>query len=213
MADEGSLSRRREPVMRVLVSGSRPESTRSAVDALRDAGHQVVRCHDDGEEPFPCAALRDQRGCPLDLDPVDVVLDVHDSGTSTPSAYEDGVACAARRLLPLVVASDGVHPYGRWATREIGLDADITLACDEAAEAVSVVHSAVAIAAARASLEHAGIDPADARAAVHRRDGRLQVRLTIPAHPQALESMITARVVSALRSYDRHTGGIDVTLV
>jgi hypothetical protein len=198
--------------MRVLVAGSEPTGVQRATEQLRGAGHEVLRCHEDGEAEFPCAALRANRGCPLEVSAVDVVLDVH--GTSPmPSPYEDGVACAVRQHIPLVVARVGDHPYTRWATREIDSDADVVAACEDAATACLVEHSVVAANAARSSLERAGLDSRGTTATVHRHDGRLQVHLRLPPHPEGLASMIGARVVGAVRAHDRSALGVDVTLV
>jgi len=198
--------------MRVLVVGTVPGVVQRAITELRGAGHDVVICHEDGESAFPCAALRDGRGCPLDQAPVDVVLDVHEDATSTPSAYEDGVACGLRQHIPLVVAGAGVHPYSRWVTQEIERDDDVVVACEAAAAAPSEAHGIVAARAARDSLEHAGVDPAGAAAAVHRRAGCLNVMLTLPPHPEGVQSMIVARVVSAVREYDDQARGVNVTI-
>jgi hypothetical protein len=199
--------------MRVLVVGTGPVSVRRASDELRRAGHDVVLCHDDDEPAFPCAALRDESGCPLEQAAVDVVLDVHDGPSRVPSAYEDGVACGVRQHLPLVVAGSGEHPYARWVTREIGADADVVAACEEAGAAPSAAHGAVAAKAARDSLSHAGIDAEATTATVHRRDGHLLVMLTLPEHPEGLESMVVARVVTAVREHDDRARGVDVTIV
>jgi hypothetical protein len=92
-------------------------------------------------------------------------------------------------------------------------DADLVTACEDAAAACLAEHSVIAANAARSSLEHAGLDPRGATATVHRRDGRLQVHLRLPSHPEGLESMIGARVVGAVRAHDRTARGVDVTLV
>jgi hypothetical protein len=198
--------------MRVLVVGTEPVGVRRATEELRSAGYDVVLCHEEGEAAFPCAALRDDRGCPLEQAPVDVVLDVHADGTPVPSAYEDGVACGVREHLPLVVAGAREHPYARWVTEEATGDADVVAACEVAAAAPSAAHGAVAVRAARESLEHSGIDPKGTAAAVHRRDGCLLVMLTLPPHPEGIESMVVARVVSAVRAHDDRARGIDVTI-
>jgi hypothetical protein len=198
--------------MRVLVVGTEPDGVRRATEELRDAGHDVVLCHEEDEAAFPCAALRDDRGCPLEQAPVDVVLDVHTDASPAPSAYEDGVACGVRQHLPLVVAGAREHPYARWVTEEAPGVADVVAACEVAAAAPSAAHGAVAEQAARDSLEHAGIDPQGTAAAVHRRDGCLLVMLSLPPHPEGLESMVVSRVVSAVRAHDDRARGIDVTV-
>jgi hypothetical protein len=199
--------------MRVLVVGSAPVSIRRAADRLERAGHDVVRCHDDHGPAFPCAALREERGCPLEVDVVDVVLDVHDVVAATPSPYEDGAACGVREHIPLVVATPGEHPYERWTTHRAVRDDDIVAACEQAARAPSARHSEIAGAAVRDSLTLAGIHPEGAHASVQRRDGSLHVLLTLPDHPEGLESMIVARVISAVRAYDDRARGVDVTIV
>ncbi len=41
--------------MRML--GTAPSAIEPAVAELVGAGHDVVRCHDSGADPFPCLAL------------------------------------------------------------------------------------------------------------------------------------------------------------
>jgi hypothetical protein len=98
-------------------------------------------------------------------------------------------------------------------TREVDAHADLVAACEDAAAAPSETHGDVAVRAARDSLAHSGIDPAGTAASVHRRDGCLLVILTLPEHPEGLESMVVARVVSAVRDYDGQARGVDVTIV
>lgn len=200
--------------MRVLVVGSVPVSAQSATAELETAGHEVLRCHEESGPAFPCAALTDGDGCPLEGEPVDVVLDVHDARTTAPSAYEDGVACAIRQHVPIVVVSDGTHPYERWSTRQVSSASDVARACEAAARSPLSEHSELAARVAAESLERAGITGRAANATVHRDRGSLKVLLSLPpAHPDGLEQMVVARVISALRGHDRAARGIDVTIV
>jgi hypothetical protein len=200
--------------MRVLVVGSVPVSAQSATDELEAAGHEVLRCHEESGPAFPCAALANGGGCPLEGEPVDVVLDVHDARTTAPSAYEDGVACAIRQHVPIVVVADGTHPYERWSTSHVSSATDVTRACESAATSPLPEHSDLATRVAADSLERAGVTARGATATVHRDRGSLKVLLSLPpAHPEGLEQMVVARVITALRRHDRAARGIDVTMV
>ena len=200
--------------MRVLVVGSVPVSAQSATDELEAAGHEVLRCHEEAGPAFPCAALAEGRRCPLEGEPIDVVLDVHDARTMAPSAYEDGVACAIRQHVPVVVVADGKHPYERWSTRHVSSEADVVWTCEAAAGSPLPEHSELASRVAVESLERAGIPPRGASATVHRERGSLKVMLSLPpAHPEGLEQMVVARVITALRRHDRAARGVDVTIV
>ncbi len=197
--------------MRVLVVGSVPVSVREAADELEGAGHEVVRCHDDTGPAFPCAALLEGQRCPLEGDPVDVVLDVHDARTGAPSPYEDGAVCGVRQHVPLVVASDGASALRPWATSQVHADADVVRACEEAADAPLARHSELATKAARDAWAVVGADVDEVSATVHRRRGSLQV---LVSHPPGCDerqaSMVATRVVGALRAYDRTARGVDV---
>ena len=59
--------------MRVLVVGTLPEAAEHASEVLREAGHEVVTCHEPGEDAFPCRGLRGE-DCPLDGAGVDAVV-------------------------------------------------------------------------------------------------------------------------------------------
>ena len=54
------------------------------------AGHQVLRCHEPGESPFPCNALIAGRQCPLDVGFDSSLLELRDG---------------FREIMPLVRAS------------------------------------------------------------------------------------------------------------
>ena len=64
--------------MRVLVVGTMPAAIGRAEDQLHAEGHDVVRCHEPGRPSFPCAGLIEGRVCPLEDDPVDVVVAARD---------------------------------------------------------------------------------------------------------------------------------------
>jgi hypothetical protein len=175
----------------------------------------VVRCHEPGDGPFPCAALVEGRSCPLEGAPVDVAVTARDRPWPRPSPYEDGAVCALRRNVPLVVTGVGVSldPFEKWATAETDRDEDLVTACEAAAIAPMARHGEVASAAAREILDHAGCPPDEVDAKVCRQRGGLRVELVLPPAADDCESAITARVLTALRALDPHATGIDISRV
>src|SRR5215831_9597160 len=101
--------------MRALLLESDAHAGAHVERALESAGHTVVRCHEAGGPAFPCRALSDPGSCPLDAPGgVDVAV-VFRHPHPKPTAYEDGVTCALRRDVPVVIAgSPLLNPYERW---------------------------------------------------------------------------------------------------
>ena len=201
--------------MRVLVVGASPRGVERASGVLRAAGHDTVHCHAVDEPPFPCAALVEGGRCPLELGPVDVVLDVHERASHMPSRAEDGVMCGLRRGIPLVVAGSSVHPYGSWVSEEVGEDHDIAAACESAVRdsAGQEAEATAALEAARAALVNVGIDPSSARATVHRRGGHVHVLLELPPRPAGLHAALVTGVVHDVHRLDPAITAVDVTIV
>jgi hypothetical protein len=200
--------------MRVLLVGTSPFVTERATRELIRAGHEVVRCHAQDEAPFPCRALLEGRGCPLDAGPVDVVVDCHARPSRVPALGEGGVVCGLRAGIPLVVAGSPVHPYWRWAAIEIGHDGDLLAACEQAADASFEQHAEVrtALEAARAALAAAGVDPAGTAALVHRRGDQLHVLLELPPRPAGVHATVVAAVVGELRALHPDVAIVDVAI-
>lgn len=196
--------------MRVLVVGTHAEAVDRVDRELQAAGHQVVRCHESDEEPFPCAALIDGRTCPLEGPPVDVAVTVRDRPLPRPSAYEDGAVCALRRHVPLVAVDAGINPFRPWTRLEVRGTDDVAAACEEAAAAPLPGHSEVATAVARTVIKQAGLEPEGTTAIVHRRRGALKVEIDLPDPAAHLRGMVAARVVTALRDLDKDSTGVDI---
>lgn len=197
--------------MRVLVVGTLPRSIDNAEQRLRDAGHEVVRCTESGQSAFPCAALTDERGCPLEVAPVDVVLDTRERTEAPHSPFEAGASCALKRRIPLVT-SGAAHPFAPWAVAALGSDEDIVAGCEAAAASPSAAHGTVATEAACAALEKAGVAAVGTRATVRRRNGGLHVLIELNDSDPALDDMIAVRVVSAVRAFDSDATGVDVSI-
>jgi len=100
--------------MRVLVMGGRGHLGETTMRGLRERGHEVLRCHDAGSPPFPCAALVGE--CPFDGDaPVDAALVVRDDVWPRPTQHDRGVTCAVRARVPvLMMGKAALNPYEDW---------------------------------------------------------------------------------------------------
>ncbi len=197
--------------MRVLVVESDPHSADDAISELRDAGHEVVRCHESGSSAFPCNALCDGGGCPLDGDhDVDVLLDYRAHPYPRPTAFEDGASCAARRYIPVVVAgASALNPFERWTTAVAGRDS-VLEACEHAASAPIESLSDVARSKVRQLLSH---DPVLADAAdvvVTRGGGRLEAVIVVPDGAEEVDASLAVGVAGAIRTRDHWTPRVDV---
>ncbi len=199
----------------VLASGTEPGT--AADFGLVEAGHQVVRCHDEGAPAFPCRGMV-SGDCPLDVGDVDAALFVGggdgDSVTDD-GAGEDGARCALRRHVPLVVAglSDG-SSLKPWASAVLQRTDDVTATLEIAAQAPSAQHGSVAAGAFAGVLEAHGLDGEVAEAVVFRMGGSLHVELrpTGPVDESILE-IAAVRVAGALRAFDPYPRVIDVVSI
>jgi hypothetical protein len=200
--------------LRILVTEAEPGAAFMATDELTAAGHTVVRCTEPGAPMFPCGALSaDGDRCPLHKGPpVDVVLDVRNNPRPLPTPGEQGVTCALRRHIPLVVAGGTtLNPFEEWATEVRNWTFDVTDACERAAARPLYTHSERAAAAMHDTLDAADGPAVPARVVVNRENGRLVVRV-MSANPLDPEIRRTAsvRMIAALRSLDPYAAGIDV---
>jgi hypothetical protein len=187
-----------EVVMHVLVTV--PSETTADVDAqLHAAGHIVRHCSEDGAHAV-CVALRG-RPCPLDRDPIDVVVEVrphHERPHQAIAGLSDGMRCASRRGIPTIIASGG----------------DVAEAAEAARATPSPRRSSVATEALVDSLKRQGVSSehaALARAKVTRRWGGMFVQV------QAPESVDTSgfgqaaiRIHQELRSVDPWARSVDI---
>jgi hypothetical protein len=206
--------------LRVLLTEDAPHYGEAAEKELRDAGHEVVRCTDVDAPAFPCVGLLDPNACPLRDGVVDVALAMRHVPRTVPARSEDGVLCALRHHVPLVVARNGAFdPFAEWEAEVVDDVDDVVEACEAAAHSVLLEHTRIALDAANEVVERAQESNAEARfvtallLAVRREHGRLAVEVRAPHVPQALKDMIAVRVIAALRAYDKHALGIDVGFV
>jgi hypothetical protein len=198
--------------LNVLVVESDPGGGDSARDALRAAGHTVLRCHTNGEHAFPCNALTEGERCPFDEHVVDVVVDVRRRPRPDPSPFEDGVRCGLQRHVPLVVAGRVVaNPYESYATEVVVGDEKIVDACERAAAAPLAKHSEAARVALGDVLRRRELAGDGFDVQVFRRQGVLLVEADAGAElDHTTKSVASARMIGALREVDESARGIDV---
>jgi hypothetical protein len=192
------------------------ESERGAADdTIRDleaAGHSVVRCHEGGVPAFPCAGLTSGQ-CPLEAGAVDVAVTVRRRPRSQPAPQEDGVSCALRAHVPLVVAgATALNPFDDFATVIVdGTDAVVD-ACERAAVAELYPHCETATRALIGVFETHDVRDVMARVVVRRVRGglRVVVRSDRPLEHR-VQSVAAVRMIAALRAIDHDARGIDVS--
>jgi hypothetical protein len=197
--------------MRVLVVESDRHSADRAIADLRAAGHEVARCHESGAPAFPCNALCDGGSCPLDSGSgVDVLLDYRARPHPRPTPFEDGVSCALRHQIPVVVAgAPALNPFDQWTTA-VAADDSVVDACERAATGPIESLAAVALAKVRQLLsnEPAVADVADVT--VTRNAGTLQAIVLLPECADELDAALAVGVAGAIRTRDRWTPRVDV---
>lgn len=204
--------------LRFLVIESDPGVAGEVDAALRAEGHEVVHCHEAGAPAFPCVGI--DGPCPVERGVAAAVL-VRSAGRPAPTAYEDGVSCALRARVPLVVAAPlPSGAYDRMAAQVVTTDdADVVAAAVlRAAAGRSLGHEERAAAAVASVLDRRradGQEVPDASdvgvAVVRRADGSLSVTLTLPSGAgHGLDSELAHRVHAALRAHDHRAARIDV---
>jgi hypothetical protein len=198
--------------MRILVLESDRRAGDDVIDDLRSAGHEVVRCHERDLPVFPCAGLTDGGACPLD-EPVDVAVTVRAHPYPRHTAYEDGVICALRHRVPLVVAGkSALSPFAPWTTEHAD-DGNVVAACERAAVRPVPAPSEAVTDEARRLATAAGLAPETVNAAVVKRSGRLAVDIEVPAAAsRELRHSIAVRAAGLARTFDRYADGVDVTV-
>lgn len=197
--------------MKVLVNETEASAADRAVEQLESQGHDVLRCHERDDGPFPCAALRTGHVCPLREPGIDVAVTVRSHPRSRPAVLEDGIACALRARVPVVVAGKTLlNPYEGFGV-EVVEGPHVVGAVERLAMAPSSGHSQVAT---NALLDALRCEPGDAIAVAYR--SRSGVRVELEAVPDVARSAVKAavpKVIAAVREYDRDTPRIDVSIV
>ncbi|MCC5953459.1 MAG: hypothetical protein JJU45_15315 [Acidimicrobiia bacterium] len=199
--------------MRVLVVSDELHADRGVAQQLEGAGHEIVRCHDADAPAFPCAGMPGGSGCPIDGGRVDVALNVRQL-SEPPTVAEDGVRCALRNHVPLVVA--GTAGQAPWAGMATVVEPDterLAAAVEEAEMAPLRRHSEAASRELRVAMERLGVEQAGGEVVVRRRDGGLQAQLRpVSVLTPRQAHAVGVRVAAALRAVDDQSIGVDVFL-
>ena len=195
--------------MNILVMESDPGAARQAVEDLEAAGHRVHRCHEYRAPAFPCVGLASNT-CPLERAAIDVVLAVRSHVQPRPSATEDGIACALRRRVPVVVTGQTLlNPFE--ALGAVPAEGDAVKACETVAAGPLLGHSAVAQGVLVDLFRLHGLPEDIGDVVVRRTSGRLDVTVHVGASvPNAIRTVAAVRITGALRSYDPYAAGIDI---
>lgn len=196
--------------MRVLVTETQPEAASPVARQLVAAGHEVVRCREEGAPAFPCAGLQPE-GCPVEAG-IDVALTVRTGPPAQPTAREDGAVCALRRHVPLVVAGPpGPNPFEGWATTVCHDEREVVAACEQAASADVAALSSVALGEARRSLAERGHDVDDVKVSTTRSAHQLKIDVAMPDAVSDREAdAVAVAVADVVRAVEPTIAVIDV---
>ena len=201
--------------MRVLVVESDRHAAGGAIADLRAAGHHVMRCHEEDLPAFPCNALCDQGQCPLEDDAgIDVVVDYRTRPYPRPTPFEDGVSCALRHHVPLVVAgTSALNPFARWTTAVAKSSENIVAACEQAMRVPLERLAAPARAEVRRRLR---LQPgaAEVTDVVVRRShgGQLDAVVHLADEADEIDDELAVAVAGVLRAEDRFASRVNVAV-
>ena len=183
---------------------------RTVADELSAHGHVIHTCRDEGHPEAPwCAALRHD-DCPLDLYPIDAVVEVGPSATVDHLA--DGGLCGVRRRIPLVLVDRPGDPLEDWATASIPRSS-VMASVTTLQESELPGHTAEARRTLRDELARQGRAHIDADVVVRRRNGGLLVELAPdPSLTPHDTERLAVHVAQRVRAFDPWARTIDVTV-
>ena len=198
--------------MRTLLIESSPGVGAEAAAALSDAGHPVVRCHEEGQPTFPCGDLTSPGSCPLHgPGAVDVVLSVRHPDDAEPTAAEAGVTCALRAGVPVVVLGDqDANPFA--ALTVPVADDDPVAAVVAAYRTGKEVAAAPLLAEVVRLLEEAGAPAEGVAVDVDRQGDRFRIAVTVPAGLTITNESIATHVHARFREAGLAAQTIDVAV-
>jgi len=188
--------------MKVMLIESVPSGDPAVADELRARGHEVVRCHESNDSPFPCVGVTAPERCPLAAGDVSVACVVREFGVWDPTPFEGGVTCALRSRVPVVVEQPTMSPFLSYV---IDAQGDLVGTAERAAVESLAGHVEV-LRSFFATSAVADID-------VRRCDGGLKVTVSLPAGaPDCDVRNVMSRAAGVVREYDRYVAHIDVAV-
>jgi hypothetical protein len=123
----------------ILAVGTDDWAIEQSAATLENAGHTVLRCHEPGEDPFPCNAFRPGRRCPIDVG-IDAVVTSRARPIATPATTETGITCGLRAGIPLVL--NGISrnsPFNELAAQVVDEQGDLAGAVADATSQPRVI--------------------------------------------------------------------------
>jgi hypothetical protein len=201
-------------MLKIVLAGSSGPGDAAIFDALTASNHEVAQCHDPAHGST-CAVVAGA-ACPMDGD-VDVAVVPLVAAGAAP-AQADGVGCAVRASIPVVVVGHGAPgPFQAVAAATANQPGDVVTACERAASGVTDMHSAVAAQALGERIDSLGL-PAESAArlsaSVRRTPTGLRLEFT---HDGLLSPGVAERVglqvLAALRQSDERARGISLAIV
>lgn len=192
----------------VLILESRRGAARHHAEALREAGHRVHLCHDQGSFDFPCRAITDGEACPIDGG-IDVALVVRRGVNPRPTASEQGVSCAIRAGLPLVEDGPSVlDPYEPFLTLRVTgnvADSIVQAQASDDEQLRTTIRAGV-----EPTLSRVGVDPDELGCTFQRAGTHLRVELAVPEAARDVDQALAVRVIDLLHDTRRTYDQIDV---
>jgi len=195
----------------ILMLESHAHTGDEAAAALVAAGHRVLRCHDDPEEPFPCRGLTEPDGCPLDGH-VDAAVVVQRGRDPWPTALESGVRCAIRADVPVIESGTGTFdPFGPWVSARVPVGGDIVAACtDTVTRRFEAIRELIGVRIEKL-LDLEEIDPSETSCWFDEDDTSLDVHLELPKPvSRGTEEAFAVRVLDGIRARGRTYARLDV---
>jgi hypothetical protein len=196
--------------LQILVVESSPGAADDACGELTAAGHTVRRCRARDAEPFPCNGIAEGQKCPFDDGGVDVAIGVRQFPHAQTSSMEDGLRCAIRKRVPLVLAgANALSPYAGYATETIAGTRGVVATCERVAGAPLPAHTAAATRVAVDATRDAGLATVP-QAVVRQRGNALVVEIFgAGGLSPAAKTVVSARVLVAVRELDDYHRVID----
>jgi|GEM_PF-4557755 len=200
--------------MKVVLAGSTGPVDDPVVAALEAGGAQISRCHhpDDGTMCTMVAG----HPCPMDDHAEVAVVPLVAAGAGPTLA--DGVGCAVRSSIPVVVVGRGSPgPFGAVAAAAADGPDDVVDVCRTAIAGATMAHTRVAQDALEARVDSLGIDADAARelsASVRRNETglRLEIRTNgLLAHQ--VGERLGLQVLAAVRAFDPRAKGVSLAVI
>ena len=200
--------------MKVVLAGSAGPVDDPVIAALREGGAEITSCHhpDDGTMCTMVAG----HACPMDAHAEVAVVPLLAAGAAPHQA--DGVGCAVRSSVPVVVVGRGAPgPFGAIAAAVADGPDDVVAVCRTAIDGATMAHTRVAQDALDARTDSLGIDPEAASAlvaSVRRNETglRLEIRTNGKLEPRTGERL-GLQVLAAVRAFDPRAKGVSLAVI